>query len=262
MKKILLASSMAILMGSVFLTSCSKDDDNNNTAGKATVNMHLTDGPADYDAIYLDIQSVEVTMAGSNAVTLTPINPGLYDILEFSNGMDTLLLKASLPAGTINQIRLILGPNSSIVVNGVTHPLNTPSAQESGVKLNLNQTLVANGAYDFWIDFDASKSILQTGNGTYKLKPVVRAYSALTNGMIKGYALPLAALTTVYAINGLDTFSAIPDPINGYFLISGLPAGSYNVLLDAGVLPFTDSMINNVSVTYGNQTDLGTITLQ
>ena len=118
MKSILLASSMALLLGSSFLTSCKDDDNNNNTtAGKATVSMHLTDGPADYDAIYLDIESVEVTMAGGSPIVLTPIRPGLYDILRFRNGMDTLLVRADLPVGTINQIRLILGPNNSIVVN-------------------------------------------------------------------------------------------------------------------------------------------------
>ena len=263
MKSILLASSMALLLGSTFLTSCSKDDDNNNntTAGKATVSMHLTDGPADYDAIYLDIESVEVTMAGGSPIVLTPIRPGLYDILRFRNGMDTLLVRADLPVGTINQIRLILGPNNSIVVNGVTHALNTPSAQESGLKLNLNQTFVANGAYDIWIDFDAGKSILQTGNGQYKLKPVIRAYSSLTDGQLEGIVIPLASMTTVYAIMGVDTFSAIPDQ-SGHFLFTGLPAGTYNVWFDATAPLYLDMTLPNVNVTYGVKTDVGQVIIQ
>jgi hypothetical protein len=244
-----------------FFTSCSKDDDgNNNTNGKAQVSFRLTDGPADYDAVNLDIQAVELTMAGSSAVTLTPVNPGIYNILQFSNGLDTLLMRADVPAGTVQQIRLILGTNNTIVVNGTSYPLETPSGQTSGVKLNLNQTFAAGGAYTIWIDFDAAKSILQTGNGDYKLKPVIRAYSALTDGRIKGYVLPLAAMTTVYAVNGVDTFSAIPA-VDGFYRITGLPAATYNVYFDAGVITYQDQVINNVQVTYGTEMNLNTVTL-
>lgn len=258
--KMIKSGMLAVAIACTTFFSCNKEDDNNASAEKATMRMHLTDGPADYDAIYLDIQQVEVTMSGSSPLTLIPIRPGIYDILHFRNGLDTLLIRADIPPGTIQQIRLILGNNNSIVVNGISHPLSTPSAQESGVKLNLHETFVAGGAYDIWIDFDAGKSILQTGNGSYKLKPVIRAYSALTDGRIKGYVLPLTSYAIVYAINGTDTFAAIPDPINGYFRISGLPAATYQVWIDAGI-GYQDLMLNNVSVAYGIETDLGIKTL-
>lgn len=241
--------------------SCKKSDNNNNTS-TSQVNIHLADDPANYDHVYLDIQQVEVTMSGSAAVTLTPIRPGIYDILKFRNGMDTLLVKATLPAGTIQQIRMVLGANSSVVVSGVTYPLNTPSAQESGVKLNLNQTFAAGGAYDIWIDFDAGKSIVLTGSGTYKLKPVIRAYSSVTMGRIKGYILPLNAFATVYAVNGTDTVSAIPAVADGFFVMNGLVAGNYEIIVDPALISLQTYIQANVQVTYGSETNLGVITLQ
>ncbi|XZF15670.1 DUF4382 domain-containing protein [Chitinophagaceae bacterium MMS25-I14] len=243
-----------------FLFSCKKDSSNSDSKN-AQVAFHLTDGPGIYDHVYIDIQQVEVTMTGSSAVTLAPIRPGVYDILSFRNGLDTLLMRATLPTGTVGQIRLVLGPNNSIVVNGTAYALNTPSAQESGLKLNLNQTLSAGGAYDIWIDFDAGKSILQTGNGSYKLKPVIRAYSSATNGQIKGYVLPLNALAIVYATNGTDTLSAIPDPIDGFFVISGMAAGSYQLWITPGLLTLQPYTQANITVTYGTEINLGTITL-
>lgn len=250
------------------LYSCSKDDstsnnnNNNNTTngGNATVSMHLTDAPGDYDALWLNIQQVEVTMDGHEPQTIGLIRPGMYDLLSFRNGLDTLLVRASLPAGRINQIRLILGDGNKVVVDGQEHDLTTPSAQQSGLKLNLNDTFAANGAYDVWIDFDAAKSVHQTGNGKYMLKPVIRAYSAATNGRIKGYVLPAAALTTVYAINGVDTFAAIPAP-DGYFIISGLPAANYQVVMDAADATYQDATLSNVEVKFGLITDIGTTTL-
>lgn len=250
-----------LLFIAVFSFYSCKKEDNNNSAGTAKVSMHLTDAPADYDHLYLDIVAVELTMSGSSAVTLTPIRPGIYDILRFRNGLDTLLLRADLPAGTVGQIRLILGNNNSIVVDGVSYPLSTPSAQESGVKLNLNQTFVAGGAYDIWIDFDAGKSIVHTGSGVYKLKPVIRAYSSITFGKVKGYVLPLGAMATVYAVNGTDTASAIAAS-DGFFVINGLNAGSYQLLIVPGILALQTTTLVNVDVAYGVETNLGNIILQ
>lgn len=261
MKNFIQAGLFACLAAGLFsFSGCKKDNDPTITpsqGGTARMSMHLTDAPANYDAVYIDIQKVEVTMEGSAAVMLTPVRPGIYDLLQFRNGLDTLLVRADVPAGKINQIRLILGSNNSVVVSGQSYALNTPSAQESGLKLNLNQTFAAGGAYDIWLDFDAGKSIVETGNGKYQLKPVVRAYSSLTDGRIKGYVLPAAAFTTVYASNGTDVFAAIPAA-DGFFQFNGLPAGTYQVTYDATAGTYADVILPNIAVSYGVTVDLGT----
>lgn len=265
MRKTAILKMMSIVLITVAVTAlnaCKKSsNDTNNNNGNTTVNMHLTDGPSVYDHVYLDIQQVAVTMSGSSEVTLAPVRAGVYDIMQFRNGLDTLLLRATLPAGTIQQIRLILGSNNSVVVNGNSYALSTPSAQESGVKLNLNQTFSANTAYDVWIDFDAAKSIVTTGNGGYKLKPTMRAYSTTTNGRIKGYILPLNAMATVYAINGTDTLSAIPNSTDGYFVISGVTAGTYSLWINPGIVGLQAYTQANVQVNYSAEVNVGTITL-
>lgn len=252
-----------LLLGAISVFSfsaCNKDNDSGTDTsdpGKATVRFRLTDAPADYDAVYIDVQQIEVTVEGSSPVKIDPMRKGIYDLMRYRNGLDTLLVSASLPAGKIGQIRLVLGPNNSVVVDGQTHDLNTPSAQTSGLKLNLQQELVAGAAYDFWLDFDAGKSIVETGNGKYNLKPVIRAYSTLTNGRIKGYVLPGAAFATIYVTNGVDTFAAIPNA-SGYFMISGLPDGKYSVVYDASGVGYADLTLDNINVTYGQEIDLGT----
>ncbi|HEY9176431.1 MAG TPA: DUF4382 domain-containing protein [Flavipsychrobacter sp.] len=261
MKKSIFSGLLLVALSAVIFTACKKDDNTTpTTSQKANVSFYLTDDPANYDAVYIDIQQVEITMAGSAAVALTPVRPGVYNLLDFRNGLDTLLLRTDLPAGKVEQIRLILGSNNSVVVDGQTHLLNTPSAQQSGLKLNLHQDFAAGGAYVVWIDFDAAKSIVETGNGKYNLKPVIRAYSQATDGRIKGYVLPPAAMATVYASNGTETYAAIPAA-DGYYMFTGLPAGTYSVTYDASALLYLDVTLNNVSVTYGQTTDLGTTTL-
>lgn len=263
MKKMKMSFIVLFAMSLTLLTiaSCKKNDDNNTTQkGTAKVSMHLTDDPANYDAVYIDIKSIEVTVEGSSAVSIAPIRPGIYNLLKFRNGLDTLLARADISAGKVGQIRLILGDNNAVVVGGISYPLNTPSAQESGLKLNINQTFVAGGAYDMWLDFDAGKSIHQTGNGKYMLKPVIKAYSQLTDGRIKGYVLPVSALVTVYATNGVDTYSAIPA-VDGFYMFTGLPEGTYQLTYDAAIASFIDITIPNVQAKYGTTVDLGITTL-
>lgn len=243
------------------VSSCKKDKGNSpNSTQSAKINLRLTDGPASYDAVFLDLQQIEFKQEGRSSIILYPYRRGPYDLLRFRNGLDTLLVNASVPPGNIEQIRLILGSNSYVVDNGVRYPLNTPSAQESGVKLNLHETLEPNVAYDIWLDFDAGKSVTKTGNGSYKLKPVIRAYSVITNGRIEGYVLPLSAFATVYATNGADEYAAIPSRVDGRFVFSGLPEGHYLIRVEPGVAGFL-AYTAEVDVTFGAVVTLGTITL-
>lgn len=253
MKK--LAILLLVVLSCVGIYSCSKDK-----SGQANVKVMLTDGPGIYDAVYVDIQRIEFNV-NNEWHTLTPLNPGVYNLLELSNGIDTLMGNIVLPAGQISQIRLVLGTQNSVVVDGVSHDLNTPSAQQSGLKLNLHTTLEAGKSYTIWLDFDAGKSIVLTGSGKYNLKPVIRAFSDLTNGRIQGNVQPLTANPVVYAISGTDTFAAIPD-IAGNFLISGLPQGTYTVWFDADATTgFNDVTVNGVAVTFGNITVLSPVVL-
>lgn len=257
MKKLQLLSAMVAVLS---LSSC-KDDATG--GGSASVNVRLTDAPALYDRVNIDVQKIEFnTNNGWNSMNV--ITPGVYNLLDFRNGMDVLLAKAELPAGTVSQMRLVLGPNNSIVKDGVTYPLDTPSAMQSGLKFNWNQTLQDNGAYNVWIDFDAARSIVKKGNGTYSLKPVIRAFSELTDGQIKGYVLPQAAKAQVHVISQAnDTIAtALPNLADGFYMFKGLPANTYTVSFDAdATTSYLDQNQSGVTVVYGQVNNLGTKTL-
>lgn len=260
MKK-LFKPSYLILVGlfaasTVVFQACKKD---NKKEGTSTVRVHLTDAPGDYEEVNVDVIGVEIHSDVSGWETVGIINPGVYNLLDFANGLDTLLGSAILPAGKISQMRMILGTRNTVKIDGIMYDLTTPSAQQSGLKFKIDETLVAGVTYDIWIDFDAKKSIVETGSGKYILKPTIRTFTNAISGGIKGYALPNAAKSNVYAINGSDTFRTFADT-NGYFLIRGVPANSYNVLFEnAG--GYKDTTVNGVSVVVGAVTDMDTITM-
>jgi len=247
---------LTLFTGTIYFSSCSENDESP-SAGTAYMAVRLTDTTANYDSVNIDIQAVEVK-GGGGTVSLN-VNSGIYNLLDFTNGHDTLIASAGVPAGTVSQIRLILGPNNYVVVDGVRHDLSTPSAEQSGLKLNLHETLLDGMDYTLLLDFDASRSIVITGNGSYILKPVIRTVSMTVSGSIAGDAMPEAALPVLAtAFNNTDTLSSFTDS-TGHFLIRGVPAGSYTLILTPQ-LPYVNDTINNVSVTVGNVTNVGTVT--
>ena len=125
----------------------------------------------------------------------------------------------------------------------------------------MDATLTAGIEYKVWTDFDAARSIVVTGNNQFILKPVIRVYTKAISGSIGGIVLPPAADPWVYVLNGNDTVaSAKPDTLNGSFMVNGLAAGSYAVSID-GNNNFGDTLYNNVDVSVGNVTDIGTTLL-
>lgn len=247
---------------SISFISCEKSS----STISSRMSFFLTDDPANYDAVNIDIQEIQVN-ADSDSSTQSgwkslPLNrKGVYNLLNFRNGLDTLLTSQELPAGTVSQIRLVLGNNNSVVVNGVNHPLTTPSSQQSGLKLNVHATLIEGIEYKMWLDFDAGRSIVATRNNKYILKPVIRTYTNATTGAIKGIIQPQDSQSWIYAIqNTSDTIgSTIADPTSGNFFIGGLTDGNYKIAIDAGN-NYRDSTITAIATT-GIVTDLGSIQL-
>ncbi len=242
----------------ISIYSCEKND------GTTKFNLHLTDAPADYDSVFIDIQSVNLHFQANDSdgdwLTLEELNSGIYDLLKFNNGLDTLLSSTDLPAGTISQIRLILGENNSLFMDGEEFKLKTPSAQTSGLKLNVHARLEAGLTYDMWIDFDAARSIVKTGSGKYILKPVIRAYTEATSGAIKGIISPIEAKPYVFLVVDSDTLGSIADS-TGYFMLSGIAAGSYSVQFKPED-PYLEKTISDVTVETGMVTDLDTVLIE
>lgn len=274
MKKLFITTAIA---GALFATSCSKSGNNSNTPtdGTAKVQLVLTDAPSlRYDAIFLDIREVAINTGGEKdnwvKYPIDPVFAKPLNILDYRNGKVIAMGDPlSLPAGKIQQIRLILGDNNTIVVDGKTERLTVPSGQQSGIKVNLHKELLPDGVYKIWIDFDAAQSIKvhQTGNGKYMMRPVVRAFADETNGQIRGMLGSATALDiarpVVYVLKGVDTLgSALPAP-DGFFHFVGLPAGNgYSLSVDAiDATGYKDVRVNDISVVFGKVTEVGPITL-
>jgi len=233
------------------LTACQDEE-------KSRIVVRLTDSPGDYKRVNIDIKKIEVH--GENGwETLPNVNEGVYNLLDFTGGRETILASTEYPPGKISQIRLILGPENSVEINNERHLLETPSAKQTGLKLSLNAEVTEGITYAVLLDFDAAKSIVITGSGKYILKPVIKVVSEGQDGAIEGKVAPANLNVAVFAISGKDTLgTSYVRPGAGDFFVGGLPAGTYKLSLDPGELsrhyPITKE---NIVVSLGEVTSVG-----
>ncbi len=213
----------------------------------------VTDAPAcGYDQVNVTIQKVRVhasataadTDSGWSEVVLAPEKR--VDLLTLTNGVLEELGQTSLPAGKYTQLRLVLADNtpaaplanSVVPTGGAETALDTPSAAQSGLKLNVDIDVPAGQLADFVIDFDACKSVVRRGNsGRFNLKPVIRVIPRLTDAGLRvvGYVAPAIANTGTQVslqLNGTPVKATLPDA-SGTFVLYPVPVGSYDLVVTA-----------------------------
>ena len=167
MKNIIL--SILLILSGLMLSQCKKD-----AAGISSITVQMKDAPASFDHVFIEVIGVQIHTEHSGWIQI-PVHDSIYDLLSLQNNASVLLGALQFPEGTISQVRLILGTNNNVVVSGISFPLSLSSEDESGLKLNLHQEALAGINYVLMLDFIVSQSIVENGNGHYKLKPVISA---------------------------------------------------------------------------------------
>ena len=244
-----------VSVAAAMLTACGGGggDSGGTSTASGTLRLALTDAPAcGYDQVNVTIERVRVHTssaaqdgdAGWSEMVLMP--PKRVDLLTLTNGVLEELGSTSLPAGRYTQMRLVLGgnvgpgvmANSVVPSGGSERPMETPSGQQTGLKMNVNIEVAANQLADFVIDFDACKSVVRAGqSGRHLLKPVLSVMPRVTtaSNAVEGYvAGAMAAGTTSVSLqkDGAVVRGTVPNS-NGRFVLSQVPAGVYDLVVGA-----------------------------
>ncbi len=239
------------------LVSCSNDDQ----SGTAEISFILVDAPGPYEKVLVNVQAIEVIVDGE-AHQFSVNEPGQIELIELSGGNFADLLSENIPAGRLSQIRLILGETENEVVMKETMEvvgLQTPSAQQTGLKLNVNYDLQPGVTYEFILDFNVGESVVELGAGQgLILKPVIRVTTKAQSGAIAGMVSP-AAEATVTATNGGTPITAYTNSETGEFLLFGVPEGTYTVLIEPSV--GATVTVEDVVVQTGVTTQMVTVNL-
>ncbi|GIZ07817.1 hypothetical protein FUMI01_05440 [Flavobacterium sp. UMI-01] len=263
----MLISVFAITFIILCFTNC---ENSNETADTSKIMVRLTDAPGDYEEVNIEV--VDVMMKTNTDpdetrgwVSLSNIDRGIYNLLDFTGGVSLLVAEGQVPSGYLGQLRLVLGTNNTIKKGGQVYPLSTPSGQQSGLKLKINETLVPGITYELMMDFNVDKSIVKAGNsGKYNLHPVITISSTATSGSIKGKINPiLEGFQVVASVEvGNETISAYANE-QGMFQLYGVPAGTYRLTLTPEVASGkTPLVIEDVMVVNGEITNIGVVSFE
>ena len=273
---IMLLVATAVSLGSI---GCSNDKDM--TGDTARVELKLIDSPGDYLEVNVEIVDIQYQGEDEAWTSLTPVDgyPINVDLTDLIAGNDLLLVDEIIPSGSFEQLRLVLSDNNTLVYEGETEgetistKLDTPSAQQSGLKLKLDTDLEPGFSYTFILDWDVQRSVVKAGSsGKYNLKPVIRANTVVNSGSITGKvvgdvqgddtdeAVPLkGAVITIYDAEKNEVASTLSNDA-GDFMIQGLDAGDYKIKIEH--LEFISyEPMELINVTAGDIFKLGIIEL-
>lgn len=284
--KLFLGLASLVLALAVFLTACTKNGVN---ASSGNLSVYLTDGPGEYDSVFIDITKVEVKVDNDSLhkhrddhgkddddrddherrkdsygewVDIS-FTPAIIDILSLRNGVETKLGDANIAAGTVRKIRITLGSRNRVVKDSISYPLELRNETNNLLYVKLydkHRQRRADSSTKVWVDFDIANSISEK-DGRFFLRPVLRPFCNDNFGEVEGKVLPLEAKAVVRITNGAGFNGvALPDR-KGEFKLRGLETGTYTVTVE-GIAPYLKETISNVSVTKGKETELGTITLK
>jgi hypothetical protein len=277
--------AFAVVFG---LTACNKSNslDSSVPAGQQHLSLYLTDGPGLFDKVLIDIRSVKVLVDTSSNTRRHDnedwdhrgsddqkkdssfvwanlnITPGVYDILKFRNGADTLLAASGIPKGAIRLIKIEVGTNNSLVKDSVSYPVFLPANALNYILIKLKGHECEEylpGKTRLWLDFDVTRSIVQERDNKFYLRPVFHFFTVSATGSIAGRVGPKDGMSVITVYNSSDTAYALPDK-EGYFKVRGLSNGTYSVFVNASN-GFLDATISNVVVTAPKETSVGVITL-
>ncbi len=163
----------AILVLLVLALAAACDDGGSPTAStRGTLTIQLTDQPIEAILeVNVFIAGLTVKRSGADVERIAG-EVGVVDLLKLLDATQ-LLVTAGVGAGSYEFIMVELDESRSSVVEGpvpVTKPLKIPSQE---VKVLGGFDVMASGETTVTLDFDASKSLHQEGNGDWLLEPVI-----------------------------------------------------------------------------------------
>ena len=254
MKKVWFKSGIMLLMLTLFMSGCTKDDQNGN------VEVQLTDAPFPMSfvaSVNMNITKVEVENAETGEYVTVYEGSGTYNVAALTNGATAEINVASLPAGTYDKVRVTVDGVNVALTDGRNFDVSAGQSFQAESNIVPALHVNADGQSSLLIDVDLAESFdFELNNWTDIISSVsqilgigdfdldFRAADLSATGTVSGtvtdenghvYANATVELETGTDLDGdgqADYITTISDA-NGQFKFLGVPAGSYQIKVEA-----------------------------
>ncbi len=261
---------IAIAASLLLFTACKKENyETEDTAEPREFKVNMTDNPGDYEALTVEISSVEAYNEQSGWVTLNSQSQ-IVSVLELTNGKETTIATMQqAELGAYSKLKIKFGNEhkltlkSNVEIGGIAS--TTTAVFQLGfegpkdIEIEINEEISSTTGADVLIDFDVAQSIKEDGEN-YVIKPTLKWIEDRATGVdgkVKGSASAALVLT-----NGQDSFSAYTNA-EGEFLIRGMKEGTYDLIVypiqENGEEMMEEKVIEGVVVVEGKIKSAGTI---
>jgi len=137
------------------------------------VHFYLMDSPSNFDSVNIHVKKIEANIVSDSTVWV-PLDTKdtIVNVFHLQDSITMQVAHDKVPQGLLKQIRFILGYDNSLVIGGISHPLQLSATWSPALLIDIDKRLneVFNG---FILDFDASQSIVED-SGNYRLQPVIK----------------------------------------------------------------------------------------
>ncbi|MDC6350776.1 DUF4382 domain-containing protein [Zeaxanthinibacter sp. PT1] len=229
------------------LSSCSE---NSSESEFGRLSIQLTDAPFPHELVSeanVTIFKVDARQNDSEDETgyVTLMEDEIeINLLELTNGVTETLVDTEIPVGNYDLVRVYVKGVNVVMTGGESYELDVPSGEQTGIKVFIDPAIeVAGGlSADLLLDFDVSRSFVPKGNypdyNGFNFNPVIRASNLSTAGTLQGKILTPDADTeiavdgaSVTVYDGDTEITATASGSDGGYVIMGLPAGIYNIVV-------------------------------
>jgi hypothetical protein len=240
--------SALIVTGLLMIGACSKDKSTdprfvqNGGSGDDTrnVEVRMTDAPASYASLDLEVNAVEIYIDGKGWTKLSSKTKS-FNVLSLNNGKYISLgHHTSFENGTYSKVRVYFGDRVDLKTYavsdlGIMNFSATAEAQARWegpkaieIEIESQTEADAEGKVIILLDFDAAKSIIKDGKD-HIVKPVIKCLKNTETG-IQGKIT--GAASAFIHLEGENFSSSTTMDMNGEFKIQGVSEGNYNLRIE------------------------------
>ncbi|MGH1469961.1 MAG: DUF4382 domain-containing protein [Cellvibrionaceae bacterium] len=174
---------ITLVVAVICLVGCRGVDTKNRSGDdQGELTLSITDAPIDdADSVNITITGFKVKEVGNDTlIDIQLDNSETIDLLDYPGSeSEEILDEYSLPIGDYEAITLVLDDSlSTISIDGSEYELPIAVGSETGLTVDVNFTIEDDSDFDFTLDFDLRKSIVETTTDplllTFELQPSLR----------------------------------------------------------------------------------------